>query len=116
MYNYQPLQDGHIRVVSINRADNLDSPLRCSIHHRPIRWTGEFDPYMTLSYSWGQSFDDGSHLTKELFCDGRAIPITANVDLALRYIRLKLDEQLLTNYLFAEPREDARAPIWIDAV
>ena len=116
-YSYRPLEDDHIRVVHIEPAgEYFTSPLSCNIEHRPIRWTGEFNPYLTLSYAWGRTSTDGSHLDKQIYCGEKVISITRNLDLALRFIRLKLDHHELTADLYADQRPEAQPPIWIDAI
>ena len=44
--------------------------------------------YAALSYAWGQSYSDGSHLTNEIICDGRALRVTETLYQALRRIAM----------------------------
>ena len=116
-YVYKPLEEGHIRVVYIHGAEKLDESLFCTIKHRPVRCTGEFNPYFTLSYAWGETYADGSHLNRWIYTeDGAIISITASLDLALRKVRLMDQLGVLTEDVYALPQSDALPPVWIDAI
>lgn len=115
-YQYQQLQKNTIRLIELEAVKD-DETLRCrmSVHNcvphcysgrdeddDPIKFVA---PYITLSYAWGESYPDGSHLTHELICDGGLIRITATLDQALRRI-LSCDWQPLSR----------RYLLWVDAI
>lgn len=47
-------------------------------------WTSD---YLALSYAWGETQQDGSHLTHGLVCDGRWLPVTKHLWQGLQRIR-----------------------------
>ena len=114
VYQYAPIQSGEIRVLYLEPAIDFDAPLQCYLKHGPIRWDGTFQPYITLSYCWGKIKEDGSHLNKKVWCAGAAIPITSNLDTALRHIRQNFANVI--SDLFVEPGVWVDVGIWIDAM
>ncbi|KAK5732111.1 hypothetical protein LTR17_010819 [Elasticomyces elasticus] len=64
------------------------------------------ESYITLSYSWGEAKEDGSHLTNTIRCDGALLRITSNLHGALSRIR---------NMMHVEQRISIE-PVWIDAL
>lgn len=116
-YRYSPLDNGQIRVLFIEESKNLSDPIHCTLQHGPLHWDGEFQPYMTLSYAWGESKADGSHLTEQIFCGEKIVAVSPNLDAALRSIRARLNT--ITHDLFAIPPQGymtTHVPIWVDAI
>ena len=113
-YRYRPLADREIRVLYVEYNHYFDAPIRCTLKHGPIHWTGEFEPYMTLSYSWGALKEDGSHLNRLIHCDGKLIRVTSNLETALKYIRES--QSRISRDLFVTPRIKPLVPIWVDAI
>ena len=81
--------------------------------------------YNALSYSWGPTFTDDSHLTEWILCSGRALRITHGLQTALRYIReyeYRADAHLMApeGTIYSSDigiyRHFAKRPLWIDAV
>ncbi|KAK5766523.1 hypothetical protein LTS12_003440 [Elasticomyces elasticus] len=100
VYQYAPLSSGSdIRLLTIEPAcDGSELTLTSNL------WN---DEYQTLSYAWGPTYDDGSHLTHHVVCEGRLIPVTANLHEALLQIRL--------DYAFNKV-DSSELPLWCDAV
>ena len=76
-YEYTSLGTDEIRVLEVLSVKDDGEPLRCNI--RKIRLevtsaTGQqhaaSTEFVTLSYTWGRTYSDGSHLTEEIWCDG----------------------------------------------
>lgn len=108
-YQYQPLQpDEDIRLLTINPATSLEDEVSCSLRHVRFSDLPDRDPpngetrrfrvdpsvtsvkvktYNALSYAWGLVYEDGSHLSERIVCDGKLLKITANLHKALRYYR-----------------------------
>lgn len=103
-YQYRPLIRGddifpEIRVLCIQPAKSQDEPLKCKICHLRLRdvprnLIGDDEPdfqghiknggikYSALSYEWGKPMFD-----RMLHVEGSVIPITSNLDGALRKLR-----------------------------
>ena len=91
-YTYTPLRSDEIRVLQLKRSERLEDPLECSMHRLKIDDESQTPQknkltYATLSYTWGHTSSDGSHLTHVLYCDGCTLRITASLDQGLRRIR-----------------------------
>ncbi|KAK3722921.1 hypothetical protein LTR37_002066 [Vermiconidia calcicola] len=99
---YSAIKDsGGIRVLHLDRANEDNEPIVRRFQTIPLR---HVDPksvhdelvdndklYVALSYCWGPTFSDGSHLTHTIVCDLCVLKVTANSHAALRQIRQKLD-------------------------
>lgn len=68
---------------------------------------------MTLSYCWGPTKVDGSHLTHSIRYDGNTVAVTANLYSALQHIRRLLDAGDLCLTSNDQP---FRPPLWVDAL
>lgn len=95
-YVYAPLAKQHIRLLRIKPAAAFDDPVCCDLQSyrlpRSDEWYSLKPPrYMALSYVWGQTYDDGSHLTHRIYCGGRYIRVTNHLHKALTRIRQHLD-------------------------
>lgn len=89
---YSTLREGpafEIRVVAIQPGRWSDE-IRCDLFHTTL---GEDDqlPYQALSYAWGLPSRPSPHVT----VDGIPVAVTANLELALRYLRDDSDEVIL---------------------
>lgn len=110
-----------IRVLDIAPACSPadDEPMVCSLRHiklpqRTNEDDNSFAPwlrrpptrelYYTLSYTWGKTHPDGSHLTNTIISNDALLRITANLHSALKQIRR------------LQGSTAARWPIWIDAL
>jgi hypothetical protein len=51
------------------------------MHKSPSR------PYAALSYTWGAASTNGSHLTDVIYCDGKVLWVTVNLNNTLKRIR-----------------------------
>jgi hypothetical protein len=76
--------NNQIRVLSIQRSEKHNDPVRCNFVvtalESPVR-------YSTLSYAWGPIHADGSHLDDTIICDGHSFPATSHLTSALKRIR-----------------------------
>ncbi|KAK5696269.1 hypothetical protein LTR17_024346 [Elasticomyces elasticus] len=105
VYHYEPLSSGNkTRLLTIEPALDQSEPIQC-------RLTQSSDPsnddYQTLSYAWGPTYADGSHLTHHVVCDGALIAVTANLHGALLQIR--------QDYAF-NGIDASTLPLWCDAL
>ncbi|KAK3660804.1 hypothetical protein LTR56_000562 [Elasticomyces elasticus] len=115
------LQPDDIRVLDIDPArsddDNMIQCRRRVLHlprdtipdDVPAPWLVQpllRESYITLSYAWGKTKEDGSHLTKAIRCDGALLRITSNLHMALLRIR---------DIMHVEQRIPIE-PVWIDAL
>ena len=106
-YTYCPLQYGEIRLLVIKPAQTATEPVDCALWHRRMPTARGKLQYQALSYAWGITYPDGSHLTHCISCEGKTIRVTSNLNGILQKVR--------TNY--AEMEESAvDMPIWIDAI
>lgn len=68
-YNWKPLLDDEdTRVIQVPPSPAFEDAVRCkTIHVSPK------DPprYRTISYAWGPTHPDGSHLTNTIYVDNR---------------------------------------------
>lgn len=92
LYNYGALKDNEIRVLRIKSAENCDDAIECTM----VLLKGETavsglvfprQHYCTMSYAWGETFSDGSHLTQYILCDGKHLPVTQHLWCGLRRFR-----------------------------
>lgn len=95
LYEYNPidLEECSFRLIHLPKQDN--GPLRCELFHADLRDTGDGMEYEALSYTWGDL-----HKSHKLDVNGKILPITRNLYLALQHLR--------------DPREDRI--LWIDAL
>ncbi|KAK5730505.1 hypothetical protein LTR15_000442 [Elasticomyces elasticus] len=115
------LQPDDIRVLDIDPAClDDDNMIQCRrrVLHLPRDTIPDDDPapwlvqpllresYITLSYAWGETKEDGSHLTETIRCDGSLLRITSNLHVALSRIRemMHVEQRISTQ------------PVWIDAL
>ena len=98
IYLVKPLPNPRdIRILDIQPADDFDSLVCCS--SRVISLDSR-EIFQTLSYAWGSPV---KHNT--IICDGKSLPVTVNLERALRRIREKIC-----------PKDIFSSAIWIDAV
>ncbi|KAK4962698.1 hypothetical protein LTR10_000325 [Elasticomyces elasticus] len=64
-------------------------------------------PYLTLSYAWGPTKPDGTHLSKTVVCDGCQVPVTPTLEQALRRVRSRMINGKLS-------RTGCGNRIWVD--
>ncbi|KAI4159509.1 MAG: hypothetical protein LQ342_006510 [Letrouitia transgressa] len=95
-YNALNSDASHIRLLSLAPSFDKKSAIHCHLEHVPFGEKSENrHTYEALSYTWGDPAD-----RRVIFVDGDSVPITRNLDIALRYIRNP-----------SEPRV-----LWIDAL
>jgi hypothetical protein len=111
-YSYPLLPDSNtIRVFSVEPAESVEEPIKCTLGALPFSSLAQpkRDYYQTVSYAWGETDADGSHLTHSVYCDGKPLRITGNLHSALKMIRGHLDAGRLNIY-------GKRAFLWADAI
>jgi len=115
-YRYRPLNPvkEDIRLLEIEDAHgSADETIVCRLRHCKIAnlddtfATGvKRKAYETLSYAWGETFSDGSHLTDMIFCGDQVLWVTAHLNQGLKRYR--------------ETRQRRLAPLcrllWVDAI
>ena len=98
-YNYKPLETPtSIRLIELIESPDEDSPLQCRIHHVDFQHSPHPEYYAALSYVWG---DESNPST--IICDeGTELPITRNLDNALRSIRTGCETPEWNNMIWAD--------------
>ncbi|KAK3652743.1 hypothetical protein LTR56_005038 [Elasticomyces elasticus] len=105
VYHYEPLSSGNkTRLLTIEAALDQSEPIQCRLTQSSDLSN---DDYQTLSYAWGPTYSDGSHLTHRVVCDGGLIAVTANLHGALLQIR--------QDYAF-NGIDASTLPLWCDAL
>ncbi|KAK1638729.1 heterokaryon incompatibility protein-domain-containing protein [Colletotrichum phormii] len=93
---YKPLESQtDIRLLTLGPGDFAD-PIRCTL---ALSSTSSMTDYDAISYTWA-SEDGAMAWTQRITLDGRAFPVTANCETALRRVRSR----------------GAQRVVWIDAV
>jgi Heterokaryon incompatibility protein (HET) len=88
-YTYQELSAGAVtRVFILGPSETFDAPLRCILQE--VFDLGKPPKCDALSYVCGPSTGD-----QHVLCDGKTMPITKNCELALRYLRDKVQPRTL---------------------
>ncbi|KAK4890222.1 hypothetical protein LTR27_011104 [Elasticomyces elasticus] len=77
LYQYTQLNAGEIRVIWLEPATTLEAPVHCRMKTIDLARRSIWNQYRTLSYAWGPTYPNGSHLTDYILCGGRRIPMTA---------------------------------------
>ncbi|OAL54632.1 HET-domain-containing protein [Pyrenochaeta sp. DS3sAY3a] len=81
-FEYQPLNESNqIRLLEVERCDDLDAPLRGKLHHVDLEDDGRL-PYVALSYTWGNA-----STVETIVIEGRTMLIQQNLARALQYFR-----------------------------
>ncbi|KAK5704309.1 hypothetical protein LTR97_003327 [Elasticomyces elasticus] len=105
IYQYRPLtSDDETRLLTIEPAHDQSELIQCRLTQSSDISN---DDYQTLSYAWGPTYNDGSHLTHHVVCDGGLIAVTANLHGALLQIR--------QDYAF-NGIDASALPLWCDAI
>lgn len=103
-YQYEPLMaEDAIRILVLEAADELESPLRCSIiqtRRDAQSQSASGCDYSAVSYTWGDYKLSHRLLVRHDAQSWRCIHVTANVDSLLRHLRVSYKPRLL----------------WIDAI
>jgi hypothetical protein len=93
LYRYNSLRNGEdIRLLRIKDTVTSTDTVVCTLQHRK---TDDLPDAMysrniqrkghdALSYTWGPTFADGSHLTDLILCDGRPFLVTATLNQCLK--------------------------------
>lgn len=101
-YQWCPLpSQRHTRLLTIQPPRSVEDAIYCEITTTSLESPC---PYRTMSYSWGPTFIDGSHLQDIIYCDGLSMQVTKNLNMALK--RFRADQKSWYRKL----------PIWVDAV
>ena len=123
-YSYRPLQPREIRVFTMQPSDNLADQIIGDLRTTLVLLSSYVEskiPYTTLSYAWGPTYEDDSHLSDFIVCEGRRLKVTPNLKQALTRIR-KLESNLSSERQAKgsmDPAESSPATyhvIWIDSL
>lgn len=130
-FQYRPLQPREIRSFSLDLSPTGNEAISGSIWHASLRNAR----YEALSYAWGPTFDDGSHLSRRIWCAAefglyKALDITESLYQAL--VRLQgAESHHLPSWQFEDRGAHVRRaalrpsmigerqqvlPLWIDAI
>ncbi|KAL1896808.1 hypothetical protein Sste5346_004441 [Sporothrix stenoceras] len=100
-FTYQPLSTtrNEIRLLRLRPAASYDEPLRINLFHASLDDTSEYE---ALSYVWGKTWgkfsvlvDDGSENVVDDLTKLPTLPITPNLDMALRHVRYHRQDRIL---------------------
>jgi Heterokaryon incompatibility protein (HET) len=78
-YQYNQLSDKDIRLIDLKSSRNYVDTVECSIPNFPL---ADPLPYVALSYCWGSDRQSAT-----MILDGVPVPITENLQRALRRLR-----------------------------
>ena len=94
-FEYKPidLEDCSFRLVRLSYGE--DGPIQCELFDAWLHDTDDIIEYEALSYTWG-----GTDKPYEIEINGRRMPVTKNLSLALRHLRYPGRDRIL----------------WIDAI
>lgn len=119
-YIYHPLQSGEIRLFEMDPStgsDDVMGTLRTIILDAQ---DAALAAYTALSYAWGDTYPDGSHLTDYIVCDGLRLRVTPTLKQALVRIRhLSESKQCsvpVTGYEAMSSELSDLSILWIDAI
>ena len=103
LYAYAPLEKNEIRTFYLHLIDRFDEEITGQLFVTNLPTSEDqtqessdesqhgqdahFTPYTSVSYAWGPTYEDGSHLNDYIICDGRKLRVTASLKQALRRIR-----------------------------
>ncbi|KAK4959854.1 hypothetical protein LTR10_002742 [Elasticomyces elasticus] len=116
LYRYTQLSDDEIRVLYLEPARNLEAPIHCRMKTIDLARRKGGEQYRTLSYAWGPTYPDGSHLSDVIYCDDCRIPVTANLLQALRRFRAEFsapEQDFENSSILIQPLTKW---LWIDAI
>lgn len=124
-YVYEDLGEHCIRLFKIEPADNFDAEVCGELIVASFAGDDDPEPYNALSYSWGPTFSDRSHLSESIVCGGRSLRVTPSLKTALRHIRAYGYNK--PTPMFGQGTEDSSAdtaedglnptrPLWVDAI
>lgn len=106
-YEWKSLQSGEdTRVTYLQASSNFGDPIQCTITHISLE---NHPRYRAISYAWGQTYPDSSHLTDIVLVDGKPLRVTRTLNMALKRLR----EDKLPR---ARRSGTRHLPIWIDAI
>jgi hypothetical protein len=119
-YVYQSLEHNEIRIFWMQLSSSVEDEIVGMLETVNMGERRKFPrdrAYHALSYAWGPTYDDRSHLTDTIICDDCQLRVTSNVKQALRRIRAHGSMQLLRRQQdrSGNPR-DGMGPLWIDAI
>ena len=95
----------HIRLISVINSTVLDQPVCVKFTETSL---DEPVQYQTLSYTWGETFVDGSHLNQYVICKEQPLRVTSNL--------FDFLDRLQWHCQAFNCQRETRLPFWIDAV
>ena len=111
-YVYSPLRNREIRLLYLEPADDIETPVCGKL---VVQGIGA-QPYNTLSYAWGPTYSDGSHLAATISIADNSLQVTENLLQALKRLRKVLYEPPKNHRFGMYDDEHAVIPIWMDAI
>ncbi|KAF7191686.1 Heterokaryon incompatibility protein 6, OR allele [Pseudocercospora fuligena] len=117
-YRYEALSADQIRLLIIQPSGDFHSMIQGAMTTTSLKdpqFGARKTNYMALSYTWGPSKPDRSHLSHHIRLNNSKIPVTANLHHALQRVRETVwlsrsrDEQ-------GRLREEHPFFVWVDAV
>lgn len=117
--HYTRLTGRQTRVFSIEATRKLNDPVRIRLHVIDIHGTDNNAPdkFTTMSYAWGKTKADGSHLTDTIVCNGLySLRVTATLHQALKQIRSVSNESCLNFRDSVFGTHKFPSLLWVDAI
>lgn len=121
-YTYTPLKEGQIRLLHLELNDRVDDAIvgRLKTVSLSTSSTSESvsckNQYTALSYAWGRTYEDGSHLTDFVICDGWKLRVTPNLKQALRRIRQAATAVTPRDWTYGDGHFHKMNILWVDAI
>lgn len=100
------------RCADIHPAASFDDRIEFRMQTLP-----ESTRFIALSYAWGDTFWDESHLTQKIYCEGKSLRITSTLHQALKRFREKW--RLFQKVCFSKATDIYEPPqphLWVDAI
>lgn len=98
-YSYKSLQLDEIRLFNKDPSPHMQGNIRGSLITVKLLQAGRYLRYTALSYAWGDTATDGSHLTEHIICEGCRLSVTPNLKQAL--VRIRQLNEAQTNDSFS---------------
>jgi len=113
-YRYKRFKPGeNIRLLEIEDAvgDDTNETIISHLRHACLEKLDDVfmqgsrkKAYEALSYAWGPTYPDDSHLSDIIVCDGEPLKVTAHLNLCLKAYRETRKRRQVSKYL------------WVDAI
>lgn len=132
LYTYAALGSLQIRIFHLRLSEHFQEEIFGNLHVAALTESkdsleysllglgleGPENGYSALSYAWGPTYADGSHLNDSIVCNGRRLRVTSNLKQALKRIRHATAKDIrggATRETSYEQTSDVKL-LWVDAI